>query len=1024
MFRRIVPYLIALTVLGFSCAVYHTTFVAWVEPAPLPELTMASSPVLRKDDVLSALFPPGSWQRGDCKRLQTRDGVLLFENWQQMSDDQWKLWPVAVVMGSNSRSPLILEAAEGAEIKFTESLDVMSGGAPPIELGRMIGAVRIRNAITETKSPDGDDDNRNRRIEIEASEVGIDHRKVWTTRPIRVQLGDAQLLGRDLTLHLSMVGAMVAPGENALSILDRLELIYLDELTMPIPSGGLWGETTVPDARPGLAMVRCAGRVVFQFTTGELTLQDRVELHHQATLSAPVNDTFTCDQLRLRFTDLLSKRQRGDAIENYLLSLVAVGRPAKASLPSVDAQLAAGRIEFDTRQHAIRMSGPAGVLVSYAGNRWQFGQVTYLIHPTDPKSLGTFDSAGPGSMAVAENPEVPVKNLQWSGGIKLERMDGDNLFALQVDGDVLASMTDGGSFQCNSAQLIVQQAPPAQASAAQASPGSDDKLKLIPKRFQANGKVLLETPVIAVATRLLQLYFEMAPDSEKGAAIAPNATASSESPLRRWVRQPGEELANAVLASNATPVVKARPSVHGDTIVAKLRLSAGDVLARDLTIGGNVALRHEIQTKGGPLPATFTGDRLVLSDGGGNDILQIGSGADRPAMFKLGDGYFIGPQIQVRMADNVVWIKDAGEFQMPSQVLPRIGALASRNVMSPIDESLESVSAVSRESSSKVEFLSAPRCRWKGQMVFDGRTVTLTEGVDIHTKIVSGPDRELWDIQLVGDQLQLVLDQSVRLREVETVKAATVDHVSITGSANHPLLVTANQLTSTGIRKGRHVLAAPQLTMHPESGMLNGPGPGWYRAWLDNDPTPQFSMVNQDTSSSPPSMLGLHLIYDQSLDVDLKAKSLDFIRGVRIGTKNVSTWDDLIDVTKMQGLRLGESTLACDRLRMAVDNTKQWAPQSMAWEVETIGNVNFQTRIDKGLFSGTADHASYTAAKDVFLIEGSPGRSSVISQTLPTGQPGMSLRSKRMTINPKTMEIQNMDFDGFQLGTLPTAPKL
>jgi len=43
-----------------------------------------------------------------------------------------------------------------------------------------------------------------------------------------------------------------------------------------------------------------------------------------------------------------------------------------------------------------------------------------------------------------------------------------------------------------------------------------------------------------------------------------------------------------------------------------------------------------------------------------------------------------------------------------------------------------------------------------------------------------------------------------------------------------------------------------------------------------------------------------------------------------------------------------------------------------------------------------------------------------LNQTLPTGQPGLSVAGKRMTANPKTMELQNFEFDRLQLGTLPS----
>ena len=1028
MLHRFALYGFSLGVLVAVCLIYEYTFVAWVEPPPLPPIQMASSPVLRPDDSLASLFPEGSWQRGNCKRLQTRDGVLLFENWQQMSDDQWKLWPLAVVIGSKGSSPLILEAIEGAEIKFTESLDVMSGGAPPIERGRMIGQVTIRNFDRESASEPGRAvASKSRRIQIEASEVGIDHKKVWTTEPIRLQLGDAVIAGRDLTLHLATGGGIASVGENALSVLDRLELIYLDELSMPLAEGGLWGnKQTDPVAMPtgqpgrpvpimkpslskpvlagpGMLTLRCGGRVVFQFASGELTLQDHVELRHAAYANSQAIDTFVCEQLQLRFTDLMAKREKTDQLKDYLLSMIAIGRPARASIASFGADLAAGQIELDTRANIIRLGGPAGVLFSYAGTRWRFGQVTYRIHPTDPKQFGSFDAIGAGGMDVAETINSPVSRLRWSSGVKLEQSDLDDDLSLRFDGDVEAAMSDGGSFRCDFARFWLQK----QTVAPEDDDDSGTSMRWLPKQFQATGKVELKTLALSVATNLLQIYFENEP-TNVSATTNPSPPASLFSSM---IKQPVDDQPTNQLVGSSTPIKAARPTVFGNTINATLRLAGGEMSAKELIVVGDVTMRHEVPTAGGILPAILTGDRLMLNNTDGNDILQLSSGIDRPARFDLGDGFFIGPLIQVRLSDNVVWIKDAGEFQLPTQVLPRIGALVASAGIEPIDPSPPAPNV-----DGGIQWIDAPKCRWQGQMWFDGRTAMLTDGVDIHATIIAGKDRDVWDLQLTGDQMQLVLSQDVSVREVESVKAATVEQVIVTSSVPHPLLVTANQLTSAGLRKARHILAAPQLTFRPQTGALLGTGPGWYRAWVEQKPESQYAQL---TVAPESSKFGLHLAYEKSLEVDLNRKQLDFMQRVRVAGKRVQSWDEVIDATQMQGLRLGESTLDCDRLRLAVDTTHPQSATTVAWEMEAIDNVIFQTRVERGLYSGTADRASYAAAKDIFLIEASPGRSAVLNETLPTGQPGLSVSGTRMIANPKTMELQNFEFDRLQLGVLP-----
>ena len=149
MLFRATNYVSALLLLCGSMVVYQNVVTPWMQPPIATQVapTPPSESSERGVD-LSDLFPAEAWQLRNCKRLQTSDGLLLFENWQQVSDKQWNLWPITVVVGrglsgDNSPAPVIIDAPQGAEIQFTESLDVMSGGAPPIERGRLVGSVRI-----------------------------------------------------------------------------------------------------------------------------------------------------------------------------------------------------------------------------------------------------------------------------------------------------------------------------------------------------------------------------------------------------------------------------------------------------------------------------------------------------------------------------------------------------------------------------------------------------------------------------------------------------------------------------------------------------------------------------------------------------------------------------------------------------------------------------------------------------------------------------------------------------------------
>lgn len=1073
--KRLKRYLSALLLVSSLCAVYQVTFARWLDSGEPEKFEFAGPRAVARNASLAQIYPPDAWQLGNCKRLQTRDGILLFGHWEQIGDDQWKLWPLSVVLGTNSETPLVIDAPEGAEIKFAESLDMMSGGAPPIEHGRLIGEVRIRSVGKELplEAKRGDEQIlSNGHLELVSSDFGIDFRKIWTTQPISVKLGRVQLRGRDLTLHLAPLGRLQSSGDTPLSILNRMELIYLDELSVPLPEDGLWGaqaaaaragmppavQPTMPPVferlpspsgeplSPAMARFRCAGRVLYQFATNELTLENRVVLEHRTPAAV---DVFECDLLTLRFADLLNRKPAyapGDPIaqflgtsppadqppptlDDYLLGVVAEGTPARIKLPSFGADVAAERLDFNARQGLLKMSGVGGARITYGGHTWRFKDFSYQLNPTDPKKIGTFHAAGSGLVEFSPAAELPLRRLRWSDGVRLEQPDEKGEFTLQVDGNVSAQTADDGEFQCQSAMLVLR----AQDNSLQ----GDSWLRSIqPLRFQASGQVTIASPALNVATRLLRLYFDFT-EPAPPAAADPATLAATDQPesIRRWVRQPQDDDAasgnQTLTVGAATPVRKPSPTIHGDTINAKLKLAGSELTASDLTVVGNVTLRHSLDLESGTLPAVLTGERLQLRGTEGDEVLQIGSGLESPAKLTLGDGFFIGPLIQVRLADNVVWIKEAGEFQVPSQMLP--SSIDQSPAIRPI-EAAEPAQVAARQQSrsrgpSNMQWISPPRCRWRGQMLFDGSRVTLTDGVEIRGAVVAGDEQDVWDFELLGDQINVAMVKTLQMNNPDSMRQAAVDQVNITSTDQHPVVITVNQLSSQGTRKSRHVLTTPELVMRPDQSLLSGVGGGWYRAWMKSGGGGVAAGVTSGGfRPTEPSFQGLHLLFQESLQADFNAQSLQFRRGVRIATREVSSWDDVIDAETMHGLRLGESTLDCDTLRLALVDAARGNRMTAAsrptapWEVEAIGNVRFQTRVEQGLYNGAAHRATYTADKNMFHAVGDAARHATMSHTLPTGAPGESITVKSFTMNTVTMEM-SMEFDRMQLGTLPLGEK-
>ena len=767
-------------------------------------------------DALSEIFPEGAWQRGVCKRLQTTSGnfMLLFQNWEQTSDDRWKLWPISVVIGRDQdgqplQQPVVLEAESGAEIRFTESLDMLSGNAPPIHDGRLNGIVEIRRQ----------GDQNLRHLMIRTANVGIDNRKVWTTEAIQMMFGDARVIGRDLTLHLANATGTIPSSGGAAAVLDRMELIYLDEMVVPLHDGPLWQSGKKPvrvasaSSAPASLSLNCGGRVEYDFALDKLTMRNSVALVHSVVGGS--EDRFECDALELSLRDPTNRDLPRDSPLDWLSHITAYGSPVTIRVPSFDLSVAAEHIDFKAKEGLLIADGRTGVEVRHGGFLGRLTQLGYFFNPRNPKEVGNLHAYGAGLVRV-DNRKIPLREIRWTEQMSF-KPDGvtttDQLAAgegsdigLWIDGDVEAKFTDGGSFRASSIECALQ--PTLK------SHGSQQRPTLAARRITASHNVHLDTRAIAADTTLLELFFVEPPPGGRS-VDGPNHDEGprSASTMRQWVAQPGSD------GTLTDPVARPRPRIRGDSISAELESGDDGIHARDLTVVGSVELTHSITTGGQTLPAKLTGEQLRWRDGVGDDVLQLGSGIDAPARFELGDGYFVGPLIQVWPADNLIEINHAGEFRMPTAVLPT---------------ALTDGGPGTSDSSSSLRWTKAPHCRWNEAMRFDGRTAMLTGGVKIEASLVQ--NREPWDLNLTGDQLNVTLSDDVQIENVQTIRNATVQQISLLRSDDTPVMIRADHRAPDGVLEARHIMQAPQLTMMPEGGKLVGRGPGWYRTWMRSPP--------------------------------------------------------------------------------------------------------------------------------------------------------------------------------------------
>ncbi|MCC9654820.1 hypothetical protein [Rhodopirellula halodulae] len=1096
MLTQLRDYLIGLCALVAMAGLYQVTVAAWLTPPEIVAAPVSPPKMSGGDGNLDDLFADTDWQRGRTIRLKTDDGMLLCKDCKQKDGQTWELKPITIVIGrglneAGSKEPILISASEGALIKFDAPLDVMSGVAPSIERGQLRGDVIIQRSTQPTgeaaklasayqvqgisSEPPDPMTATDSVLHIRTSNVGIDRRTIWTNDPIHMQVGRATMIGRVLTLHLAASASSAGRSNDVTGTLDRMELVYLQKLSLPLDDPN----DPSQDEPKGVVEVRCGNMIQYDFALDQLSLNQDVELLRlPPAASATTNqitppsdnwiDRFRCDSLVMTLRDPLNSKLRRDTAMDWIDRVEATGSPVQMEIRSQMFGMTAGRIVFDPVEGWL-IADPLSVLDAPGQApthqpqndfvRLQRGeleaflsQIRYRFNPSAPKQLGTISVEGPGRV-FHHAADSAMRSFSWQNDLQIEPQGVATPDELQVDfsvwceGQLRAVLADGGSFLADRVEGLLQPATKTDA-ATRPTDSDDDSLnrEWMPKTLAALGNVQINSPSLRASTNRMHLFFEQASHS-------PNkVSAQTNDPIRKWVRQPQSSQSSI---NNRDPSVPEHPAtIRGDMVAATLTMGGGELTATDLSVTGGVEVTHPMKMRPAnpakppssssptTMLATLTGEKLRFRDGGVGDVMELTGTAGVPARLQMGDGFFIGPQIQVRPEDNFVWVNDAGQFVLPSHMLPAL-SVASGN-----------------PTQSSARWSRQPRCRFGGSMTFDGKVATLAGGVVLDTVITQGETTN--EIQMRGDQLKWTLTDAIHLRTPDSFKKAGIAEIALVQTGSQPVELTVDQFARDGIRESRHHLqtsrlawvpnspvadangATPVSTSEGASGAIIAPGPGSYRAWIRNTKgggllapsKPVSSTVAassgtntkaaawnpdmiEDTNaggqneSTEPTIMGVHLIFQESMQGDLLAKTLTFRRGVRVAQQTLPDFETRMDATQMDLLSQGESTIDCDTLRIAVDPSVPFQQRTMgvtttAWEIEAAGGVLFRTRTDKSAYTVTADRCGYAAAKDLFTVFGAPTRPARLMQTTALGKPGINLEVGHATMRLKTMEILSM----------------
>ncbi|MEM8913148.1 MAG: hypothetical protein AAGC97_15370 [Planctomycetota bacterium] len=1073
MLTSVRDYFVSLGVLLAVMVGYQATVTRLVTPPAVHHAEIAERVLTADDRSIADLFSPQAWERGKAIRLMTDDGMLLFRNHEQIDDGEgktWKFWPITIVLGRGlspqpDEEPILIQAAAGAQIEFDAALDLTSGVAPSIHRGSMIGSVEIQRVRPTDAAFDP-----SRVLNIRTSDVGVDRRKIWTTQPIHMEVGRAVLVGRDLTLHLAASTTSDQSGRKVTDSLDRMELVYLRDVTFPV------GRTGIDGQQEGRVEVHCEGAIDYDFALDQLSLHRDVNMLHFANQNdADWTDRFECESLVMTLRDPMNSALPRRTMLDWMDAVVATGMPVRATIQSQSLDLVAGRISLDPIKGRLRAE-PVSVLSRVTGSpsrqrqdilegfqrtgssldpdsplmnrvvirhgdlQATLANVDYQFDPGAPKDLGILQVIGSGEVADLSEGRV-MDACQWGELLEIKPLESisptqlDAEFAVRCEGGLRGRLADGGSFVAGRVQGVMRTAPDPVSRT-----GGTLNARLFPDRFVIEDDVQVHSQSLHAATNVLHLFFEDGPSSPK----KPMRGAASSESIHTWVRQPDSSSPDGARTSASRPPA----TIQGNQVAAKLRLHRGELTSTSLSVDGDVRVSYPIDPgagapytgKGNPSEtATLRGDQLLLRDGGLQDVIELRAPQSGQARLDWGDGYFIGPEIRIRPDDNFAEIPGAGQFRIPSSMFTR---------------------GAGRDESPDLTFVRPPVCTFGGSMSFEGQDIRLTGGVQMDATV--SRNSEPSEIRMRGDQLMVRLTEPVQLSDRSALQSATIDELRLSQTGSDSVSIDMDLFASDGLRTSRHQLVTNEISWFPGQGQPRGstdddrdaflagqivaPGPGSYHAWLRSSAGDPFGESEPPDSSTPPSNRGaaysdrlieqdrtvpptitaLHLIYVGGMRADLPARTLRFVQNVRVARQPVPDFESPIQAHEMDLLSSGQMTLDCQELRLAMDPAASLRPERqlgadlpMQWEIDARGGIRFRNRTEKGLIEATAARCGYAARKDLFTMEGVPDQPARLWQTDPLGKPLVHVAFRHVTMQLETMDILSSQMESIQMGAIP-----
>ncbi|MFI4875990.1 MAG: hypothetical protein ACIALR_11650, partial [Blastopirellula sp. JB062] len=735
---------------------YSMMLVPWIEPdirrsANGDSSYVGEDIVGQQKEFLANFFPPGSWQLGRTKVLESNRIMLLMRDFKELEANRLQLEPVTIlVFATDDRQerldepPMILEGEE-AVLRFSE-LNLSFGKIGQLNGGRLAGKVTIRK---EASSP-----NSHNSVAIQTRDVDMHPGWIETKAPIQFQYGGSTGSGRHLIAKLDESEKKSGQASAAIGGLRSLQLNHVDRVQIAL-QGGLGDQAAAPDrdAKSQPLEITCNGPFLFDAALKIASFRERVVVTRPTPAKMP--DQLRGDLIEIYFTEEnrapdAAAQAAADASESMgklkVQRLIAVGSPANLQAPSAGARATAKQFIYDVVRQRIEASGDQNT--ELAKDQWvvRSPNVQYEMAENN-RDLGRLWAAGPGTFTGQlgkDGKSGDALMVGWRDQLRIEPNDaGEHVMTLA--GDVSAGVQGRGQIQADNLFVWIRSL---------GIPGKRDK-QLLADRMQATGNVDIRSPQLNGRTKELKAWFQYPelnaalsleqPDPQTMSILRgqPDTTIPTQSgvqvSLQRTPR-PAPMLPQPTAGPGATaPTTKF--DMQGDMIQLVFMRMAEKILVENATISGNVQVKESLSTEPNKPPLVVTGDVIQIEHASSPNAYAHIVGA--PGMISGRGIQLYSNHLQMDQQRNRVFSQGPGELLLP------------------LDRDLEG---------RKLALPEIYTVTWQGSLEVINDRIIFDRNVAVRGRPMQFPKGRLGLVteqrQLNAGRIEVVLDQTVDFRQM------------------------------------------------------------------------------------------------------------------------------------------------------------------------------------------------------------------------------------------------------------------